>query len=57
MIAQNQTICEQNQLQLQKLEKLANIENNTYNAAQYAEIAAKNAEAAAWIGLANYIGK
>ncbi len=57
MISQNQTICEQNHRQLEKLEKLANIENNTYIAAQYAEIAAKNAEATAWIGLANYIGK
>jgi hypothetical protein len=53
-IAQNKTICEQNQRQL---EKLSNIESNSYYAAQYAEIAAKNAEAAAWIGLANYIGK
>lgn len=53
-IAQNRTLCEQNQKQL---EKLSNIEDNSYYAAQYAEIGARNAEAAAWIGLANYIGK
>ena len=43
-IAQNKTICEQNQKQL---EKSSNIETNSYCAAQYAEIGARNAEAAA----------
>lgn len=52
MMAQNREICEQNQ---KKLARLASIESNTHNAAQYAEIAARNAEASAWIGAANYI--
>lgn len=51
-IAQNSQIMEQNQ---QKLKVLANIEQNTERAAQYARIAANNAEACAWIGVANYI--
>lgn len=51
-IAQNSQMMEQNQKMLQRL---ANIENNTDRAAQYAQIAANNAEACAWIGLANYI--
>ena len=57
LLAQNQTICEQNKRQLTELERLANIENNTAHAAQYAEIAARNAETATWISLANYISK
>ena len=51
-IAQNSQMLQQNQ---QMLNKLANIESNTDRAAQYAEIASNNAEACAWIGLANYI--
>lgn len=43
---------EQNQ---QTLNKLASVEGNTERAAQYPEIASNNAEACAWIGLANYI--
>lgn len=52
MIAQNEKIMKQNQ---QQLNYLASIEQNTDRAAQYAQIAANNAEACAWIGLANYI--
>lgn len=52
MTAQNQKLLQQNKMQL---EHLARIENNTSRAAQYAEIAANNAEACAWIGVANYI--
>ncbi len=37
------------------LNSLASIEGNTHMASQYAEIAANNAEACAWIGVANYI--
>ena len=51
-IAQNSQIMGQNQ---QMLNRLASIESNTDRAAQYAEIAANNAEACAWIGMANYI--
>ena len=50
--AQNQQLLRQNQ---QQLEYLSTIESNTSQAAQYAEIAANNAEACAWIGMANYI--
>ena len=52
--AQNVQIAEQNQ---QTLNSLAKIEQNTYKSAQYAQIAANNAEACAWIGLANYINQ
>lgn len=52
LMAQNAQMIEQNQ---QTLNRLASIENNTERAAQYAEIASNNAEACAWIGLANYI--
>lgn len=52
MIARNQQILEQNQ---QHLKSLASIERNTAQAAQYSAIAASNAEACAWIGLANYL--
>lgn len=52
LMAQNAQMIEQNQ---QTLSRLASIENNTERAAQYAEIASNNAEACAWIGLANYI--
>ncbi len=52
MISQNETLIRQNQNQL---ERLSRIETNTGNAAQYAAIAANNAEACAWIGMANYI--
>lgn len=51
-IAQNSQMLQQNQ---QMLNRLATIESNTDRAAQYAEIASNNAEACAWIGLANYI--
>ncbi len=51
-MAQNDQMIEQNQ---QALRKLANIEQNTDRAAKYSQIAANNAEACAWIGLANYI--
>lgn len=52
LMAQNAQMIEQNQ---QTLNRLASIESNTERAAQYAEIASNNAEACAWIGLANYI--
>lgn len=52
MTAQNQQLLQQNKMQL---EHLARIESNTDRAAQYAEIAANNAEACAWIGIANYV--
>ncbi len=54
LAAQNEQLLQQNQSQL---ERLSAIESNTSHAAQYAEIAAINAEACAWIGLANYIDK
>lgn len=50
--AQNQLVIEQNS---NMLNSLATIESNTYMASQYAKIAANNAEACAWIGVANYI--
>lgn len=50
--AQNSKLLQQNQAQL---EQLSAIEANTAQAAQYAEIAAVNAEACAWIGVANYL--
>ena len=50
--SQNDQLLQQNRIQLQKLSA---IENNTSQAAQYAEIAAVNAETCAWISLANYI--
>lgn len=50
--AQNVQLIEHNQ---QTLRRLANIERNTDWAAKYSQIAANNAEACAWIGLANYI--
>lgn len=52
MIAQNEKILTQNQ---QQLERLSRIESNTSQAAQYAQIAANNAETCAWISMANYI--
>ena len=52
LMAQNAQMIEQNQ---QTLNRLANIESNTERASQYAQIAANNAEACAWIGIANYI--
>jgi len=51
-IAQNEKLAKQNQLQLEQLSK---IESNTNQAAQYAQIAANNAETCAWISIANYI--
>lgn len=54
MIAQNERIMKQNE---QQLRHLASIEQNSDRAAQYAQIAANNAEACAWIGIANYISK
>jgi len=54
LMAQNAQMIEQNN---QTLNRLASIELNTERAAQYAEIASNNAEACAWIGLANYINK
>ena len=52
LAAQNRQIMEQNQ---QSLSHLAAIEANTEMAAQYSQIAANNAEACAWIGVANYL--
>ena len=52
MMAQNEELISQNQ---QTLNKLASIETNTAKAGQYAKIAANNAEACAWIGIAKYI--
>ena len=52
MIAQNEKLAKQNQ---QQLERLSRIESNTSQAAQYAQIAANNAETCAWISMANYI--
>ena len=54
LAAQNQQMLRQNQMQL---ERLAAIEDNTRQAAQYAEIAAVNAEACAWLGNASYIDR
>ncbi len=53
-MAQNEKIMKQNE---QQLRHLASIEQNTDRAAQYAQIASNNAEACAWIGIANYISK
>ena len=53
-IAQNEKLSKQNQ---QQLEHLSRIESNTSQAAQYAQIAANNAETCAWISMANYIEK
>lgn len=52
LIAQNEEIIAQNN---QNLKHLAKVENNTAFAAKYSQIAAVNAEACAWIGVANYI--
>lgn len=52
LMAQNAQMIEQNQ---QTLNRLAGIEQNTERASQYAQIASNNAEACAWIGMANYI--
>lgn len=52
LVAQNQQQIDQNQMHLKKL---ANIERNTEQSATYSAIAASNAEACAWIGLANYL--
>ncbi len=54
MTVQNENIMKQNE---QQLRHLASIEQNSDRAAQYAQIAANNAEACAWIGVANYISK
>jgi hypothetical protein len=54
MIAQNENLTKQNQ---QQLEHLSRIESNTSQAAQYAQVAANNAEICAWISTANYIEK
>lgn len=54
MIAQNNKLAQQNQ---QQLEHLSRIESNTSQAAQYAQVAANNAEICAWISTANYIEK
>lgn len=52
MIAQNDMLAKQNQ---QQLEHLSRIESDVNQAAQYAQIAANNAETCAWISMANYI--
>lgn len=52
--AQNRELLKQN---AQKLERLAGMEQNARQAAQYAEIAAANAESCAFIAQANYIDK
>ncbi|MBR2315305.1 MAG: zinc ribbon domain-containing protein [Clostridia bacterium] len=54
MLAQSEKLMKQN---AQQLQYLASIEQNTERAAQYAQIASNNAEACAWISLANYISK
>lgn len=58
IINQQIQIAQNEQLQIaneKKFRHLASIEENTERAAQYAQIAANNAEACAWIGMANYI--
>ena len=66
MIAQNQDIIAQNAATLDKLTELstlaeknskylAHIEDNTFRAADWASVAASNAEACAWISLSNYL--
>ncbi len=52
LAAQNSRIIEQNQ---QSLRRLADLESNAEKATQYAQIAASNAEACAWIGVSNYL--
>lgn len=52
MMAQNEQIIQQND---RHLRHIINIESNTEKAATYAQIASVNAEACAWIGVANYI--
>lgn len=52
IMAQNKEKMEYNQ---KYLKNLVNIEGNTAQAAIYSGIAANNAEACAWIGLANYL--
>lgn len=52
LAAQNNQIMEQNQ---RSLKHLAAIEQNVEISAQYSQIAANNAEACAWIGVANYL--
>lgn len=54
LASQNRELLQQNKL---KLEKLSAIESNSKQAAQYAEIAAANAETCAWISKANYIDR
>lgn len=54
-IAQDKELLDGNKESLDRLEGLARIENNTLLASQYADIAASNAQACAWIGMANYI--
>ncbi len=65
-IAQNKSIISQNQEILSRLSSIENnteqisqntrqVANNTLNAVQWAQIAANNAEACAWISMANYI--
>lgn len=58
-ISQNKTLIAQNQdvlLKLSDIEQQTNeISNNTAETTQWAKIAANNAEACAWIGVANYI--
>lgn len=51
-ISQNEKLIKQNQ---QQINQLARIEQNTEKADTYSKIAASNAEACAWIGLAQYI--
>lgn len=52
IIAQNEQLMQQNNRQLRHL---AQIETNSELSAKYSQIAAVNAEACAWIGVANYI--
>lgn len=65
-IAQNKSIISQNQEILSRLSSIKNnteqisqntqqIANNTLSTAQWSQIAANNAEACAWISMANYI--
>jgi len=52
MMSQNEKMMKQNE---EKLLKLSQIEENTSQASQYAQIAANNSEICAWISMANYI--
>lgn len=54
IISQNQEMIMQNNRIIRQISK---VEQNTELSAQYSKVAAVNAEACAWIGVANYISK